>query len=182
MRDASSTDNVKLGVCKVLWYVGDAGAEVDLGYTKGGVSVSVSSDTYEVTVDQFGNTPIAEQITGRRVEVTCPLAETTLANFGFLMPGSAENVAGDRVDVQTGVGLNLIDTAAKLIIRPVYQGSATTEDFVIHKAATADGLEFAYSLDSERIFNVTFKGYPDNENDDVLFTFGDSAAAAAVFA
>ena len=178
---ASSIDNVKLGICQVLWYAGAADAEVDLGYTKGGVTVSVTTETYESTVDQFGNTPIAEQITGRRVEATCPLAETTLLNFGLLFPKAQENVAGDRIDVQTGVGENLITYAKKLILRPKYMGSATTEDMVIWKAATPGNMEFAYSLDSERIFNVTFKGYPDSSQNDILFTYGDSAADAAVW-
>jgi len=178
---ASDTSNVKLGICKILWHVGVADAAVDMGYTKGGVSVNVTTETYESTIDQFGSTPINEQIIGRKVEVTCPLAETTLENFGFILPESKENVAGDRIDVKTGVGLNLLTTAAKLIIRPKYMGDATTEDFVVWKAGTAGNLEFAYNLDSERIFNVVFKGYPDTDLGEILFTYGDSTADPAVW-
>ena len=58
---ASNTKNVKLGVCRV--YFGDK--EEDLGYTKGGVDVSIATETHEVTVDQLGNTPIIEYITDR---------------------------------------------------------------------------------------------------------------------
>jgi hypothetical protein len=79
---ASSTDNVKLGVCYVLF------DGVDLGYTKGGVEVEVSTKTHEVTVDQFGETPIGEIITGRMVSAKVPLAETTLENMLSVMPGS----------------------------------------------------------------------------------------------
>lgn len=79
---ASTTENVKLGVCSVL-YDG-----VNLGFTKGGVEVEVATTTYEVTVDQFGNTPISELITGRTVTATVPLAETTLENLALIMPGS----------------------------------------------------------------------------------------------
>jgi len=78
----SSTDNVKLGVCNVLF------DGVNLGYTKGGVEVEVATSTYEVTVDQFGETPIGELITGRTVTVTVPLAETTLENLVAIMPGA----------------------------------------------------------------------------------------------
>lgn len=79
---SSSTENVKLGVCNVLF------DGVDLGYTKGGVEVEVSTSTHEVTVDQFGDTPIGELITGRKVTVKVPLAETTLDNLVAIMPGS----------------------------------------------------------------------------------------------
>lgn len=79
---ASNTRNVKLGVCKV-YFDGD-----DLGYTKGGVEVSVSTETHKTTVDQFGNTIISEIIMGREVKATVPMAETTLRNLVRVMPGA----------------------------------------------------------------------------------------------
>lgn len=79
---ASSTENVKLGVCNVLF------DGVDLGFTKGGVEVEVATSTHEITVDQTGETPIGEIITGRTVQATIPLAETTLDNLVATMPGS----------------------------------------------------------------------------------------------
>ena len=86
----SDTKNVKIGVCKVT-YDG-----VDLGYTKGGVEVQVETETYEVTVDQFGMSPINEYIQKRTVSVTCPLAETTLENMVKIMPGAT--LVTDSVD------------------------------------------------------------------------------------
>ena len=71
----SDTKNVKLGVCQVFF------DGRDLGYTKGGVEVTVQSQTHEVNVDQFGQTAINEYIMGRKVKVKCPLAETTLQNL-----------------------------------------------------------------------------------------------------
>jgi hypothetical protein len=85
---ASNTKNVKLGVCSVTF------GGVDLGYTKGGVEVSVKTDTHKVNVDQFGKTPINELVMGREVSAKAPLAETTLENLILTMPGS--------VLVQTG--------------------------------------------------------------------------------
>lgn len=79
---ASSTENVKLGVCTILF---DGN---DLGYTKGGVEVEVATTTHEVKVDQFGETPISELITGRTVTVKTPLAETTIENLVAIMPGA----------------------------------------------------------------------------------------------
>lgn len=87
---ASSTKNVKLGVCKV--YFGG----VDLGLTKGGVEVSVTTETYKVEVDQYGKTAVKEQIMGRQVTVTVPMAETTLRNMAGLMPGAALVTDGVR--------------------------------------------------------------------------------------
>lgn len=78
----SSTKNVKLGTCNVFF------DGKDLGLTKGGVEVEVSTSTHEVTVDQHGNTPIGELINGRAVSAKVPLAETTLDNLVSIMPGS----------------------------------------------------------------------------------------------
>lgn len=78
----SDTQNVKLGVCKVI-YDG-----VDLGYTKGGVEVGVATETHKVEVDQFGKTAVNELIMARNVSAKVPLAETTLDNLVRIMPGA----------------------------------------------------------------------------------------------
>lgn len=85
---ASNTRNVKLGVCNVYF------DGIDLGYTKGGVEVTVTTETYKSTVDQFGQAPITELIMGREVKVTCPLAETTIENMVRIMPGATIAVVG----------------------------------------------------------------------------------------
>ena len=95
---ASSADNVKLGVCNVLF------DGVDLGYTKGGVEVEVQTTTHEVTVDQHGSTPLAELITGRTVTANVPLAETTLENLVAIMPGA--RLITDGVRATGSVTLN----------------------------------------------------------------------------
>ena len=88
---SSNTKNVKLGVCQVFF------DGVDLGYTQGGVEVTVKTDTYKVNVDQFGKTQINEQITGRQVMAKVPLAETTLENLVAIMPGATLNYTGGAV-------------------------------------------------------------------------------------
>lgn len=275
----SDTRNVKLGVCRVTF----GGA--DLGYTKGGVEVTVTTETHKVTVDQFGSSEVAETIQGRTVKVKVPMAETTLENMVRIMPGASlasdgakasgiitfadqpiandtvtigdvvfifkasalaaneiaigatlagtlanaaqvinasavavsasasatvltvtaddEGVAGNgialaktcsaatvtggalsggidatkkRVDVTTGIGVNLLDLAKPLVLHP--SGNADgdlCEDFVIPKAATPGAITYAYKVDQERIFNVEFSGYPDPTSKK-LFHVGDAAA------
>lgn len=92
---ASSTKNVKLGVCKV-YYDG-----VDLGLTKGGVEVTVKTDTHKVNVDQLGKTTVNEYVMGRDVSAKVPLAETTLENMVAIMPGATLTVAGGTVATGT---------------------------------------------------------------------------------
>lgn len=178
---ASSTENVKIGVCRVLF--GTAGAEVDLGYTKGGVEFDVTTDTHEVTVDQFGETPISEYIMARKVTVAVPLAETTLENMVAVMPGATlvtdgTDPAKKKVEVPTGIGSNLLLLAKQLILHPYGKAEDDlSEDITIPLAATAGALKFAYKVDDERVYNVEFKAYPDSNG--LMFTVGDPSAEAA---
>lgn len=174
---ASDTNNVKLGVCKITF------DGVDLGYTKGGVDVSVTTETHKTEVDQFGKSPISEIIMGRSCTVKVPLAETTLENLVKVMPGATLTTDGTdptkkRVDVVNGVGTNLLSIAKILILHP--QALADTDysqDFNIPIAATAGALNFAYKLDQERIYDVNFTAYP-NSTSKKLFSIGDLLAAA----
>ncbi len=274
----NDTAAVKLGVCTVLF------DGIDLGLTKGGVEVEVSTMTHEVKVDQFGETPISELITGRMVKAKVPMAETTLEYLALTMPGASlvtngtkatgtvtfstgapvntdsvtiagvtftfktapvAGVATDlaipasftaaatalaaainaypfgytasaaagvvtvtaklagpsnavtiartavtpanivvagmtggvvatkaKVVVKTGVSVNLLAVAKRLILRPV--GTTGADDFVIYQAATPGSLSFAYKIDEERIFNAEFKGYAAGNGD--LFEVGDTTA------
>lgn len=92
---ASTTKNVKLGVCKVVF------DGVDLGYTQGGVEVSVKTETHKVNVDQFGKTTINEYVMGREVSAKVPLAETTLENMVAIMPGTTLTTVGGTVATST---------------------------------------------------------------------------------
>lgn len=170
----SSTDNVKLGVCTVTFNA------VDLGYTKGGVVVEVQTSTHEVKVDQFGETPINELITGRMVTVKVPLAETTLENLVATMPGASLVTDGvdankKKVEVATGVSTSLLSVAQKLVLRP--KGTTGAEDFTVPLAMCPGALNFAYKVDDERVFMADFKGYADENG--LLFVVGDETAEAA---
>lgn len=272
----SEIKNVRLGVCRVYF------DGVDLGYTKGGVEVTVKTDTHKVMVDQFGKTPINEYILGREVMVKAPLAETTIEAMVTIMPGAVlvnngvkasatatytlqpvaaetlviegitftyrvtavtkndipigatlaatlataakiitdngfvsakaaasatvvtitadftgtisnaitlsrtgpatlssatllggTNATVQRVDVPTGVGINLFDIAKKLVLHPIDLPEIDrSQDFTVYKAATPGSLNFAYKLDDERVFNTEFMGYPDSLGN--LFAVGDT--------
>lgn len=171
---ASDIKNVKLGVCKVTF------DGKDLGYTKGGVEVSVKTETHKVNVDQFGKTPINEYIMGREVTVKVPLAETTLENLVAIMPGAV--LTTDTLDtkkkvvnVPTGIGSNLFDIAKTLVLHPIDKAdSDKSDDFTVFKAATAGALSFSYKLEDERIFSCEFNGYPNSAGK--LFAVGDTTA------
>lgn len=106
---ASSTENIKLGVCRAYF------DGTDLGLTKGGVEVSVSTETYKVEVDQFGKTPVSELIMGRSVMARVPMAETTLDNMVRVMPGATLVETGGTAATGT-VAITTNPTASQTVI------------------------------------------------------------------
>lgn len=118
---ASSTKNVKLGVCRV-YYGG-----VDLGLTKGGVEVAVATETYKTEVDQYGKTIVSERILGRSVSAKCPLVETTIQNMATLMPGAAWVTDGVRASATLTFGA----------ITPTSTATVAGQAFTFYSAGTA---------------------------------------------
>jgi len=157
-KNVSDTKNVKLGVCQVF-YKGE-----DLGYTQGGVQVTVATQTHKVNIDQFGKSTVNEYIMSRDVSVKVPMAETTLPNLVATMPGATLVGTGAeaRAIVTSGIGVDLLSIAGELRLHPIGKADDDySDDFVVPLAATAGGMDFAYDVEKERIFDVTFTGYPD---------------------
>lgn len=280
----SDTKNIHIGVGRISF----KGA--DLGYTKGGIEMSVETETVPVTVDQFGETVVKENIKGRKVEISVPMAETTYANIAATLPGSTlvlsggtaatgslqmssalavgdtftingvvltfvvasanENeitfdaggaslnaaalaaalaahtspdlavatysnvgatvsflygsfgVAGNAfaisssranvvitpmsggldpqggVKIDTGIGVDLLDTAGELIIHPIDRADDDkTFDVVVPIANTPGGMEWAYKTDDIRVLSTKFMAYPDA--DGLLMLIGDAAVIQA---
>ncbi|MFP3342691.1 hypothetical protein R0J87_09285 [Halomonas sp. SIMBA_159] len=156
-----SRENIKLGACNVNF------KGTELGLTKGGVEVSVETTTYPITVDQHGETAVDEFITKRQFKITVPMAETTLALLGLVLPGS--QVTAGQLVVNNAVGVSLIDGAGLLKLVPVSGGNAD-EPVEFVKANTAGNFSFAYRHNQERIYNIEFTAYPDDTG--VLAKFG----------
>jgi len=175
----SSTENIRMGTCRIL-YDG-----VDLGFTTGGVEVTVATTTKEIKVDQYGDTLANEYIMGRTISVKAPLVETTIDNMAKIMPGA--DLVVDNTDplkpkkkvvAKSGTGISLLSMAKELVLHPIANAeNDKSEDLTIPLASTAGAMNFAYKYDAERVFDCEFKGYADAETG-VLFIYGDKAVTA----
>ena len=87
------------------------------------------------------------------------------SSAGILLaaPTFTGGVDGDlSVVVTTAVGTSLLSGAKKLVLHPKeLPDTDLSQDFVIPLANTAGAVKYTYKLDTERLFDVTFKGYPD---------------------
>ena len=159
---------VHLGVCDVI-FDGD-----DLGYTKGGVTLTVETQVHEILVDQEGPAPIGAVIMGRKCTVEIPMAETDYDRLQALMPGSAMN--GNRLDISSGTGQDLMTLAAVCTLHP--HGLAAnnhTMDINIWKASPVANLRFTMTPDGEWVYPVQMTGFVSGSADTypgVILSFG----------
>jgi len=132
-----------------------------------------------VTVAYDLNVPTQSGLAGGAVGNTFTLTKTVGAGLTL----SAATLTGGvdatkkRVDVGTGVGINLLSIAGPLVLHPIANAETdTSEDLIVPLAATSGGMKFDYKVDVERVFNVVFNGFL-NVATGTLYTFGDPLAA-----
>lgn len=166
-----TAENVKLGVCNVAF------GGIDLGYTKGGVSVSYSTESVEKTVDQE-DAPIGEIITKQSFEVKVPMAEYDLQKLVNLLPDATLTIDSlDSTKMKLGLGgssgTDLLTMAKELILSPV--GGNVNDTITLHHAVPVANFEFAFEKDNVRVFEITFKALKGTNG---FVTLGDVTATA----
>lgn len=171
---AAGWDTRYIGPCEVT-YDGEV-----LGNTEGGCEFSSKYDTATTTVDKTGTTARAKIITGVKVEVTCNLAELTLADLAKIIPGA--NSGTDSMYVKNSVGTDLVAAAATLILKPIVDGVAATDEsewLTVPAASCAPDLAIPFQLDKQRVYKVTFEGHPTTVGaaTEVLWYIGEAPAA-----
>lgn len=170
----SDVANIKIGACKVTF------GGVDLGHTKGGVTVNYSPEYADITADQYGNSVIDKALVGEKMTVKVPLAETQVANLANVLPmGSLAGAGNKRLTLGSDAGARLASEAAVLVLHPlVNEASNRDDDVVIYKAVVTGEVELNYSVEDERVVEVEFEALIDTSksNGSYLGIIGDSAA------
>lgn len=170
---AADIDNVKLGPCSVTFN------GVDVGHTKGGVTVSYEAEYHDVTVDKYGNTVAEKVLIGETLKVTVPLAENTIANMLIAIPAATSVGTSERATIGKDAGVRMAQYAKELVLHPLAnQVSDLSEDVVLHKALVSEGIEWKYATDGERMAEVVFHALLDEAKADGnrLGFIGDSTA------
>lgn len=170
---AVTEGNILVEAMNVSW------GGTDLGATSGGVTVTPTVNTVEITADQLGAQRLDEVQNGTTVEVSMTLQEMTAAQWASIVGSSTGDnhtpVAGTQV---TGYGesknfTNLSASALELVLKPV--GAVNDlRNLHFHKAYPIPG-SISYSGDEVSSMEVTFRVIRDTTKDSKinLFVFGD---------
>ncbi|WP_178023019.1 hypothetical protein [uncultured Paenibacillus sp.] len=173
---AQNFEKIELGPAIVEY--GDGVDKITFETTIGGVTFTTETTYRDQLTDQTGETVVGKRITGRNCSVTIPFAEYELSVIPKIMTGAEVVTDGtdSKVIIKTGVGLNLIDTAKKAIIKPLAKKNDPNYWVTLPLAYSETDLNYAYNNDNERITNVTLRSTPDA--DGVVAILGDETITA----
>ena len=149
--------------------------------TKGGIQFQASTSTQDVTVDQYGDTPVKSIVKGVTCQVTVPFALHDLDKLAKAIPNStlitdSADPNKKKLEVNANSGFDLINAADKLVIKPTDPNSTPNDWITIPLAAPVTDPELTFDSDNERICTITFRGFPDSNG--LLYFFGDESASA----
>ncbi|MFL6479395.1 MAG: hypothetical protein ACJ8F5_00290, partial [Bacillales bacterium] len=159
--------NVPIGPAKVEY--GEGAALVTFDITKGGIKFTATTNKQDITVDQYGDTPVKSIMKGRTCEVTVPFALHDIEKLAKVIPNSVFTKSGTapnekkKLVVSSQAGFDLLSNAKPLIIKPTDAQASANDWITIPLAGALADPEYTYDADNERIVNITFVGYPDVE-------------------
>lgn len=141
----------------------------DLGHTKGGVVFKKDRKTEDMTVDQYGDTPIDIILTGERATIEVMLAEPSVANLNRVMPEGHDVVGstGEIFTFGTDAGFSLRNGsslagiqgggAGLLVCHPLNRAASDdSEDIQIYLAVSSEPIELPYKVKEQRVYKVVF--------------------------
>ena len=129
-----------------------AAAWVDVGGTKGGLELNISSEFATLTVDQIVDI-IESRRTGREVTVKTTLAEATLANIANAIANDAPVAHVLELDD----GLAAFKPAYSAILVDGIAPGGFRRRIIVRKTLPTDAVGIGYKKDDQTVVPVTWK-------------------------
>ena len=136
---------------------------VDLGHTVDGTEIEIERDLTEVKTDLYGSTPVDYVVAGQKASVKLKLAEITPGILNYTMTETDYDVgaADDHLHFGTKAGYSLRDDALELVITPQGKNTDGQRTVTLFKAVSSDNVSFAYKVDEQSVYEVTFTALVD---------------------
>ena len=140
---------------------------INLGETLGGVTFSFKESAVVTKTDKTGETARAKYITGCECKVTGAITEAALTQIGIIA-GRAPSTT--ELLLKARVGANLIDDAAVVILKPIVEGVASTDEkgwIYIPKATVLPLFEVKHGLTEgdQKAWAFEIEGHPVTADD-----------------
>lgn len=136
---------------------------VDLGHTVDGAEIEIERSFVEVKTDIYGDTPVDYVLQGQKASVKLKLAEITPGVLTYVVPEADYDVgvSDDHIHFGTKSGYSLRDDALELVITPQGKNADGQRTITLFKAVSTDNATFAYKIDEQSVFEVTFTALVD---------------------
>ena len=173
-----------LGPCCVVWDPDTANIEMTPVF--GSVVFRSEDQVEDIFWEEHGRAPVDAVFAGRVATLEVPMTSPSLTRLEVAIHDSVKQSVSGKwtiLKVPNPVGDNMLPVAKEIIIKPeIDQGcSATTSEWLhIFRCYPVDAIEIAYDNATQRIYNVTFKCFPDDASGTVglIWRFGPYKAAA----
>lgn len=160
--------NIRIGQRQI--FIDYGAGEVDLGHTKGGVEFTFEREFEDLTVDQYGTSPLDMALQGNNLLAKVFLAEITRTNISRAITEGRfdEGGAGDsKLGLGRDAGYLLSQDAGLLRLHPVSKSASDkSEDIYIWKAVSSEPVELPFKVDEQTILEVTFRALVDESQID----------------
>lgn len=158
---------------------GDPGAEVYLGLTQDGATITYESTWHQVLADQYGDNIMNAIQTGEKVSCKSTLLESSKQMIAIAVPtaktiGSADNPSA--ITFGRPIGLRATQICGRLRVHPISFGKADQSmDVIIYLAYNEAGMELSFTKDNEWKVPINYVGLMDTrrEEGDQLFRIGE---------
>lgn len=160
-----------LGPCCVIW--DPTGVNLELGPTFGSVTFRSEDQSEDIFHDEYGVAPVDAVFTGRIATLEVPMTSPNLVNLTAMIHDATKHkVLGKYkiMKVPNVVGDNMLPVAKEIILKPEIDlvCSATTSEWLhIFRCYPVDSIEIGFDNAGQRVYNVTFKCFPDDASGQV---------------
>jgi uncharacterized protein YjdB len=134
--------------------------EYECGWTSGGISISGSSDTTGIEVDQETD-PIINITTGTTTEITVPLAQWNRHNLELAFPGSEWRGTPPNEYLVIGSGSSAQSHTLRLHPKDMADDNFT-KDIFFPNVTVSTNLDIAINKGELQLLNLTFSVGPGN--------------------
>ncbi len=172
MAEAEKID-VKIGPAIVEY--GEGADKQVFEITKGGIVFTATFTKQDVTVDQYGDTPVKSIVKGLAAQAVVPFALHDLKKISAVTPGSELITENDKqkLNVYSAAGYDMLANAKPLVIKPTDPDATENDWITIPLAGAIADPNYTYDSDTERVTNVTFAGYPDMSRKGLTYVLGE---------
>lgn len=149
--------------------IGDATLTFDgvlLGHTLGGVKFTYTPEEEDLRVDKYAGS-IDSALTSENLVITVTMAEPVVDMLRYAFVGGTYATGSGKKQIQLGTTTGVLATsrAKGLLLHPrTLSASDTSEDVYIFKAAVVDEVELNYEVDGQRVYEVKFRAYVDENS------------------